>query len=208
MRIVAGKHAGRHLTSPAKRIRPTAETIRDRWLSRLKDDLDGARVLDLFAGSGALGLEALSRGAASVDFVENGAEALHSLKANVAALREKKRTRIFKRDAIVFAEALDEHSYDIAFVDAPYGSKKLDRIVRAWAACHFARILGVEHARDHDLPSELRGRTRLNGDTGVTIFRASIVEALRVQARPQTSSGTETRPRAPSRAPSRTPSGP
>ncbi len=139
--------------------------------------------------------------------MENGAEALHSLKANVAALREKKRTRIFKRDAIVFAEALDEHSYDIAFVDAPYGSKKLDRIVRAWAACHFARILGVEHARDHDLPSELRGRTRLNGDTGVTIFRASIVEALRVQARPQTSSDTETRPRAPSRAPSRTPSG-
>jgi 16S rRNA (guanine966-N2)-methyltransferase len=180
MRIVAGKHAGRHLTSPAKRIRPTAETIRDRWLSRLKDDLDGARVLDLFAGSGALGLEALSRGASSADFVENGAEALHSLKANVAALREKKRTRIFKRDAIVFAEALDEHSYDIAFVDAPYGSKKLDRIVRAWAACHFARILGVEHARDHDLPNQqLRGRTRLNGETGVTIFRASIVDGLR-----------------------------
>ncbi len=209
MRIVAGKHAGRNLTSPAKRIRPTAETIRDRWLSRLKDDLDGARVLDLFAGSGALGLEALSRGASSADFVENGAEALHSLKANVAALREKKRTRIFKRDAIVFAEALDENSYDIAFVDAPYGSKKLDRIIRAWEACHFARILGVEHARDHDLPSErLRGRTRLNGETGVTIFRASIVEALRVQARPQTSSDTETGPRAPSRAPSRTRSGP
>ncbi len=208
MRIVAGKHAGRHLTSPAKRIRPTPETVRDRWLSRLKDDLDGARVLDLFAGSGALGLEALSRGASSADFVENGAEALHSLKANVAALREKKRSRIFKRDAIVFAEALDAHSYDIAFVDAPYGSKKLDRIVRAWEACHFARILGVEHARDHDRPSErLRGRTRFNGETGVTIFRASIVGALRVQARPQTPSDTESRPRAPSRAPSRTPSG-
>ncbi len=179
MRIVAGKHAGRHLTSPAKRIRPTAETVRDRWLSRLKDDLDGARVLDLFAGSGALGLEALSRGATSADFVENGAEALHSLKANVAALREKERTRLFKRDAIVFAEALDEHSYDIAFVDAPYGSKKLDRIVRTWAACHFARILGVEHARDQVLPNgQLRGRTRLRGETGVTIFRASIVEGL------------------------------
>ena len=133
MRIVAGKHAGRQLTSPAKRIRPTAETVRDRWLGRLKDDLEGARVLDLFAGSGALGLEALSRGAASVDFVENGAQALHSLKANVAALRERKRTRIFKRDAVVFAEALGEESYDIVFVDAPYGSKKLDRIVGTWA---------------------------------------------------------------------------
>ena len=200
MRIVAGKHAGRHLTSPAKRIRPTAETVRDRWLGRLKDDLGGARVLDLFAGSGALGLEALSRGAFSVDFVENGAEALHSLKANVAALREKNRTRIFKRDAILFAEALGEHNYDIAFVDPPYGSKKLDRIVRIWAACHFARILGVEHARDHDLPNEqLRGRTRLSGETGVTIFRASIVEQLRAEARTQTPSKAETRTRAPSR---------
>jgi 16S rRNA (guanine966-N2)-methyltransferase len=179
MRIVAGKHAGRHLTSPGKRIRPTTETVRDRWLDRLKKDLAGARVLDLFSGSGALGLEALSRGAVSVDFVENGPEALHSLKANVAALREKQRTRIFKRDAIVFAEALGVDSYDIAFVDAPYGSKKLDRIVNTWAACHFTQILSVEHARDYVLPhSQLRGRVRFSGDTGVTIFRASVVEEL------------------------------
>ncbi len=199
MRILVGKHAGRHLTSPAKRIRPTAETVRDRWLGRLKDDLDGARVLDLFAGSGALGLEALSRGAASADFVENGAEALHSLKANVAALREKKRTRIFKRDAIVFAEALDAYSYDIAFVDAPYGSKKLDRIVATWTACHFTRILGVEHERDHAFPNErLRGRTRFSGETGVTIFRASIVEQLSAAADRHTPSETETPPRTPS----------
>lgn len=184
MRIVAGKHAGRHLTSPPKRIRPTAEDVRDRWLSRLKDDLKDARVLDLFAGSGALGLEALSRGATSVDFVENGAEALHALKANVTALREKKSSRIFKRDAIVFVDALGEHSYDIAFVDAPYGSKKLDRIVASWAACHFARILCVEHARDHVFPSEqLRGRTRLSGETAVTIFRSSIVEGLQGHGR-------------------------
>jgi hypothetical protein len=64
-------------------------------------------------------------------------------------------------------------------VDAPYGSKKLDRIVSAWADCHFARILGVEHARDHVLPNDrLRGRTRHSGETGVTIFRATIVEGL------------------------------
>ena len=198
MRIVAGKHAGRHLTSPAKRIRPTSEDIRDRWLGRLEEDLEGARVLDLFAGSGALGLEALSRGAISADFVENGAEALHSLKANVAALREKKRTRIFKRDAIIFAEALDEDSYDIAFVDAPYGSKKLDRVVRTWDDCHFARILGVEHSRDHDLPIDrLRGRTRLNGDTGVTIFRASVLEELHSRTRPQPRHETSARLRTP-----------
>ena len=185
MRIVAGKHAGRHLTSPAKRIRPTPEDVRDRWLGRLADDLKGACVLDLFAGSGALGLEALSRGARTADFVENGAEALHSLKANVAALREKKSSRIFKRDAVVFAEALDKHSYDIAFVDAPYGSGKLDRIVASWEACHFARVLCVEHARDHPLPNaRLRGRTRLSGESAVTIFRSSVVEGLPGHPRP------------------------
>ncbi len=175
MRILAGKHAGRDLTSPGKRVRPTAEGVRDRWLGLLSDDLEGARVLDLFAGSGALGLEALSRGAAYVDFVENGAEALHALKANVAALRETKRTRIFKRDAIPFVEALEEGRYDIAFVDAPYGSMKADRIIGVWAECPFARIIGVEHSRDRVPPfPELRGRTRLTGETGVTIFRATV----------------------------------
>ncbi len=178
MRIISGKHADRQLTSPGRRVRPTAESVRDRWLGRLSGELEGARVLDLFAGSGALGLEALSRGAKSVDFVENGAEALHSLKANVAALRETKRTRIFKRDAIPFVEALGEGSYDIAFVDAPYGSKKVDRILRAWAKCPFARVLGVEHARYQVLPlPELRGRTRFSGETGVTIFQASIAQS-------------------------------
>ena len=178
MRIVAGKHANRRLTSPGKRVRPTAENVRDRWLGRLEGELRGARVLDLFAGSGALGLEALSRGAISADFVENGGEALHALKANVAALKETNRTRIFKRDAIPFVEALKAGQYDIAFVDAPYGSKKADRMIRAWAACPFARVLGVEHARDQVLPlPELRGRTRVNGDTAVTIFQTYVAHA-------------------------------
>ena len=128
MRIVAGTHAGRHLTSPGQRIRPTAEVVRDRWMKRLEPELEGARVLDLFAGTGALGLEALSRGAAHVDFVENGPGALHALKANVAALRVQKSSRVFKRDAIPFVEALEAGAYDIALVDPPYGSKKLDRV--------------------------------------------------------------------------------
>ena len=81
---------------------------------------------------------------------------------------------------IPFAEALEEDCYDIAFVDAPYGSKKLDRIVNHWADCQFARVLGVEHARDQVLPHpELRGRTRFHGDTGVTIYRADVVSGLR-----------------------------
>jgi len=152
-------------------------------------------VLDVFAGSGALGLEALSRGAISSDFVENGAEALHALKANVAGLRETNRARIFKRDAIPFVEALESGRYDIAFVDAPYGSKKADRIIRAWAACPFARVLGVEHARDQVLPCpELRGRTRFNGETGVTIYQTSVAHGKTSADAPGAPDGTSAQP--------------
>jgi 16S rRNA (guanine966-N2)-methyltransferase len=136
----------------------------------LESDLDGATILDLFSGSGALGLEALSRGAEKVDFVENGASSMHSLKANVAKFSLKRRTRIFKQDAIPFVERLPEGAYDIGFADPPYGSRKLDRIVSRWLEVPFCRILCVEHARDHKLT---RGGKRydLGGETRVTVYR-------------------------------------
>lgn len=138
-------------------------------LDLLAPDLAGARVLDLFAGSGALGLEALSRGARSADFVETRPASLHALRANVAALRVRERTRIFKRDALPFAGALSANSYDIAFVDPPYGSRMLDRVLDHWHATGFARVLVAEHAVTHDLPP---GATRLVFDeTLVTIYR-------------------------------------
>src|SRR3954470_23801338 len=128
MRIVAGKFAGRDLTSPNDfRVRPTAEHVRAALLDMLRADLADARVLDLFAGTGALGLEAISRGAKSADFVEFRPASLHALRANVAALRGvRDRTRVFKRDAVPFAAALAPASYDIAFADPPYSSKMLD----------------------------------------------------------------------------------
>ena len=169
MRIVSGEWAGRDLVSPGSKIRPTAEAVRDRWLEILSDSVKGARVLDLFAGSGALGLEALSRGAASVDFVENGSASLHALKANVAALGARRRTRIFKRDAIPFMEALPEGAYDIAFADPPYGSRKLDRVVNQWREVPFSTILGVEHERQHRLEGKAK-RYDLRGETRITVF--------------------------------------
>jgi 16S rRNA (guanine966-N2)-methyltransferase len=171
MRIIGGAWAGWDLVSPGARIRPTAEGVRGRWLDLLAGSLEGARVLDLFAGSGALGLEALSRGAARVDFVENGSASLHALKANVAACRATKRSRIFKRDAIPFMEALSEGAYDIAFADPPYGSKKLDRVVNRWQEVPFARILGVEHQKDHRLEGKAK-RYDLPGETRLTLFTA------------------------------------
>lgn len=140
-------------------------------MHRLAAYLGGARVLDLFAGSGALGLEALSRGAASVDFVEHGPSSLHALKANVAALRVTDRCRIFKRDAIPFVDALPPDAYDIALADPPYGSRKLDRVVDRWKDVRFSRILCVEHDPKHEVG--LHGRTLRFGDTAVTLLGLS-----------------------------------
>ena len=170
MRIVGGKFAGRNLTSPNDyRVRPTAELVRVGLLKMLHADLEKARVLDLFAGTGALGLEAISRGARYADFVEIGPSSLHALKANIAALRLREKTRVFKKDALPFAAALEADRYDIVFVDPPYGSKMLDRVIESWQKNKFSRILAVEHATDHELP---RGYDkRIFEDTAVTIYR-------------------------------------
>ena len=170
MRIVGGKYAGRDLTSPNDfRVRPTAEHVRAALLDLLAPEVTGASVLDLFAGTGALGLEALSRGARRCDFVETRPASLHALKANVVALRMKDQSRIFKKDALPFAAALREGAYDLAFVDPPYGSRMLDRVIEHWTTSRFARVLAVEHEARHEIPKgSLR---RFFDDTAVTIYR-------------------------------------
>jgi 16S rRNA (guanine966-N2)-methyltransferase len=169
LRIVAGRWAGRDLTSPGGRIRPTAETVRDRWITLLEGDIQQARVLELYAGTGAVGLEALSRGARSVDFVENAPAALHSLKANVAVLRAKGRARIFQRDALRFAFMLPASAYDVVLADPPYGSRQAGRLVGRWLEVPFAPILAIEHAADHRLPGSAE-RHRME-DATLSVYR-------------------------------------
>jgi 16S rRNA (guanine966-N2)-methyltransferase len=138
-------------------------------LEALARDVPNARVLDLFAGTGALGLEAISRGARSADFVEFRPASLHALRANVAALKLRDRTRIFKKDAVQFAAALPGDSYDIAFVDPPYESRQLDLVLTSWKSTGFSAVLIAEHARTHALPSG--AWERRFEDTVVTIYR-------------------------------------
>ena len=170
MRVVAGTFAERNLVSPQdQRVRPTSERTRVGVFTMLGDDVRGARVLDLFAGTGALGIEAISRGAASCDFVEFRPDSLHALKANIAALRLQQVTRIFKKDAVPFMETLGEHAYDIAFADPPYGSKLLDRTLEAWKRLKFARVLVLEHAKTHAVPA---GQARRSfEETTITLYR-------------------------------------
>ncbi|MFC1574833.1 RsmD family RNA methyltransferase [Gemmatimonadota bacterium] len=169
MRIVAGAWAGRDLVSPGGRVRPTAEDLRDAWMTWLKEELKDARVLDLFAGTGALGLEALSRGAAKADFVENGSSALHALKSNVTRLRARDRTRIFKKDVFTFLAGLSADSYDLVLADPPYTSTLADRLVALWMERPFGRVLSIEHSADRTLPG--KGSRRVRSESAVTTYR-------------------------------------
>jgi len=126
MRIVGGRWRSRPLAAPkTQTIRPTADRLRETLFNVLAhahgDPVSGARVLDLFAGTGALGLEAVSRGAAFALFVDHGAEARALLRENVAALGAGGVTRIFRRDATRLGAAHPLEPFTLAFLDPPYG---------------------------------------------------------------------------------------
>ena len=126
MRIVGGRLRGRALAAPkSQAIRPTADRLREALFNILVhaygDPVTGARVLDLFAGTGALGLEALSRGAAFALFIDDAAEARALLRENVAALGLGGVTRIFRRDACKLGPAHPIEPFSLAFLDPPYG---------------------------------------------------------------------------------------
>ena len=126
MRIVGGRLRGRTLAAPrSQAIRPTADRLREALFNILThaygDPVSGARVLDLFAGTGALGLEALSRGAAFALFVDDGAPARALIRANVEALGLGGATRIFRRDATRLGIAHPVEPFSLVFLDPPYG---------------------------------------------------------------------------------------
>jgi 16S rRNA (guanine966-N2)-methyltransferase len=126
MRVVSGRLRGRAIAAPkSKTIRPTADRLRESLFNILAhgfdDPVTGARVLDLFAGTGALGIEALSRGAGFALFVDDGAEARALLRENVAALGLGGTSKIFRRDATKLGEAHPVAPFSLAFLDPPYG---------------------------------------------------------------------------------------
>ncbi len=132
MRIVGGRLRGRALAAPkSQSIRPTADRLRESLFNILAhaygDPVSGARVLDLFAGTGALGLEAVSRGAAFALFVDEGAEARALLRQNVEALGLAAVTRIFRRDATKLGAAHPVEPFSVAFLDPPYGKGLAER---------------------------------------------------------------------------------
>lgn len=172
MRIVAGRWRGRQIVAPKDaRVRPTGDRVREAWMSIVQPWLPDARVLDLFAGSGALGLEALSRGAASADFVDLALPSLAAIRSNAESLGAGDAARLHRGDAFKFVERLADGTYDVAFADPPYDLGLAARLAEHWLCAPFSTLLAIEHRANEPLPGG--GDRRRYGGTAISIFRAA-----------------------------------
>jgi 16S rRNA (guanine966-N2)-methyltransferase len=175
VRVVAGTAGGRRLVAPpGRRLRPTTDRVREAMFSSLAsmDAIRDARVLDLFAGTGALGIEALSRGAASATFVDADHAAIRVVEQNLATTGLGARAKVVRADALRFVEFIAQESgdetFDLALVDPPYAFDQWARLLAALPA-----RLAVLETGDHiDIgPPWAPVRSRRHGDTVVTLVR-------------------------------------
>ena len=176
MRVVSGDLGGRKLVTPdGSDTRPTSDRVREAMFNSLfsLDAIEGARVLDAFAGSGALGIEALSRGALHATFVETGRDALAALRENLETLQLGAQGRVVPGDALVHLErtAAAGEVYDLVLLDPPYGFDQWDELLAAIPAS--ARVV-IESDREVVVPDswEVHRRKRYGG-TVVTLATAS-----------------------------------
>jgi 16S rRNA (guanine966-N2)-methyltransferase len=184
MRIVAGKFKGREILGPTSlATRPTSDRVRESLFNILAHGIDGfglddARVMDLFAGTGALGLEALSRGAKFCQFVEESAEARGIIRKNADAFGAIGQCKIWKRDATDLGDCAPQSPFELVFADPPYnkglGTKALQALIDgAWLSA--GAVVVLEEAEKVDVP-EVSGLRlmdrRVYGDTQVLIYRA------------------------------------
>ncbi len=169
-RVIAGEFGGRRLTVPADdRVRPTADRVREAWFSILGARVEGATVVDLFSGSGALGIEALSRGARSATFVDLNQRSLAAIRANIAALGLAGRTEVVRQDVLRFVAGPRTDRFDLALADPPYGLGLAERLVQSFREAPFATMLCIEHRKTEPVTGD---ETRVYGDTAVTFMGA------------------------------------
>jgi 16S rRNA (guanine966-N2)-methyltransferase len=176
LRVVGGEARGRRLKTP-KGIRPTQGIVKEAIFNLVGPAIDGVNVLDLFAGSGALGIEALSRGAAVVTFVDREPRGLAILRQNLDALDLKARANVVRGDVVRWLESSPEQIKQAGFVfmDPPYEDPVLDRALRAIDREVTDATVVVEHSRRQELPALARlqvDRERRYGDTIVSVLRA------------------------------------
>ena len=168
MRIIAGELGGRRIDVPrGVELRPTYDRVRESLFATIEDRLTGARVLDLFAGTGSLGLESVSRGAAQSVFVERDARVIGHLKRTIEEFGVGDRCRVVRSDAVRFATSphRGREPFDIIFADPPYDTDQALRVHEAldrWSGVAAGGLVVIEHRAGDHLPergSRLRLRT-------------------------------------------------
>jgi 16S rRNA (guanine966-N2)-methyltransferase len=176
LRVSGGEARGRRLKTP-KNIRPTQGLVKQAIFNMVGPDIEGAQVLDLFAGSGALGIEALSRGAATVTFVDHQPRGLDILRQNLDVLGLKERAKVIRSDVVRWLEASPDaiKGAGFVFLDPPYEDVVLDRALKVLDREVEGATVIAEHSRRQELPQLSRltvDRQRRYGDTIVTVLRA------------------------------------
>ena len=177
MRVIAGSLKGRKLEAPDwDGLRPTSDRLRETLFNVLAPAIDGARVLDVYAGTGAVGIEALSRGAAHVTFVEQDARAARLIDTNLARCGVTERYAIIRAGFAGSVRGLAGEHADIIFLDPPYGPAALaDALDGASVLASPTTIVVIEHARRDAAPDSagalVRTRELTSGDSALAFYR-------------------------------------
>jgi 16S rRNA (guanine966-N2)-methyltransferase len=176
LRVTGGESRGRRLKAP-RNIRPTQGIVKQAIFNIVAAEIEGATVVDLFAGSGAIGIEALSRGAAHVTFVDREERGLAILRQNLDALGFRQRAQVVRADVARWIETSTDRiqAADLVFLDPPYGDPAFDRALQAIDRSETQATVVAEYSRRQQLPELARlkvGREHRYGDTMLAVLRA------------------------------------
>jgi len=179
MRVIAGTLGGRRLVAPGRGgLRATQDRVRETLFNIIAEDVAGSRVADLFAGTGSLGIEALSRGAAQAVFVEKSRTALDILERNLRLLELRERGRVYRGTVASFLAGSHDEPYDLVLADPPYETPDADATIAAVAGGGVLRaggLLVVERRRSEPIAGAPAGMTLLTGraagDTRLDFYR-------------------------------------
>jgi len=167
IRICTGRYGSRRIECPAKGVRPTTDRVKQAIFSTLPFDLAGTRVLDLFAGCGNLGIEALSRGSEVVTFVDSSRVCVDAIQKNLLTLKANEQAKVVKSDVCSFVEKCGD-KFDVIFMDPPYNKGLASQLVpRVYRLLKTGGVLVIEHSPDEPIPSH-PWKFRTYGDTMIT----------------------------------------
>jgi len=179
MRIVGGKYKGHHLVSfQASHIRPTTDRVKESLFNIWQNDVPEARVLDLFCGTGSLGLEALSRGARETIFVDKNPKSIDILRKNIQKLKINEPHQIITKDALSYAKSFQGDPFDLIFIDPPFTQEMAHDVMLSVAASklfHERTLISIESGRrekiEDDYGTLYRYDVREFGDKFLSLFQ-------------------------------------